>query len=195
MKYFIKSFIIVVIIAICVYFYIIKEHSIVFSGPSVIQAIQLEAKLVTVTMNITQDNTIIRKHGIADICSEQVTYIGYFIVSAGVDIKKLTSENIVTSMIGNEKNLIITLPKPEILNNELDVSKSRIIAQQTSWVPGCTHQIADMTIEAQKNVQAMAINTAMQKGIIKLAQERAAVELYTLLQSVGYTHVAIRYAQ
>ena len=170
--------------------------SVIRSGPTVIQAIQTQSKLATVVMNITQDKTISRSHGIGGVCSEEITYLGYFNVTAGIDLAKITRENILVENDGQPDlaKVTITLPQPEILGNELDTKNSRIVAQQTpKWVPGCSHQIADMTIEAQQKIQSSVADAAREKGILHLAEEKAGFELERMLLNAGYKNVTIRY--
>lgn len=166
-------------------------------GPTVIQAIQREANLETVVMNISGDMTINREHGFLGACSESLTYLGYFNVSAGIDLGEISSANIQATNDGNpdQASVVVTLPAPEILHNELDTTSSRIVAEDTTkWVPGCSHQIADMTVEAQAKLREYAAAAAREQGILRKAETYAGEELQRLLETAGYTNVSIRYA-
>src|SRR5688500_11617079 len=74
--------------------------SVVKSEPTVIQAIQTQSKLATVIMNIAQDKTLTRDHGVGNICKEEITYLGYFNVTAGIDLSKVNRENILVENDG-----------------------------------------------------------------------------------------------
>ena len=166
-------------------------------GPTVIEAIQRKANLETVQMVINKHTTVERSHGLLGVCSEKITYVGYFNVSAGIDLSKISSQNIQVSNDGfpDKANVVITLPEPQILHNELDTAQSEIIAQETpKWVPGCSHQIADMTIEAQNFLRVEVEKDAREKGILSMAQVNAGEELQRLLNESGYANVTIRYA-
>lgn len=166
-------------------------------GPTVIQAIQRKANLETVQMTISGDMTVEREHGLLGVCSESLTYLAYYNVSAGIDLSQIDSQNIQVSNDGfpDRANVVITLPAPQILHNELDTAQSRIVAQETpKWIPGCSHQIADMTVEAQDKLRAYAESAARDKGILEQAQVNAGEELERLLNESGYANVTIRYA-
>lgn len=166
-------------------------------GPTVIEAIQRKAKLETVAMTISNDVTITRKHGLLGACSEELTYLGYFEVSAGIDLSRITEANMQVRNDGypDQASVVVTLPQPEILHNELDTANSRIVAQDTpKWVPGCSRQIADMTVEAQNQLRQYADSAAREKGILRMAETNAGEELRRLLSDAGYTTVTIRYA-
>jgi hypothetical protein len=166
-------------------------------GPTVIQAIQRKANLETVQMAISGDITVEREHGLLGVCSETLTYLAYYNVSAGIDLSKIGSQNIQVSNDGfpDKANVVITLPAPQILHNELDTAQSRIVAQDTpKWVPGCSHEIAEMTVEAQDKLRTYAESAARDKGILHMAETNAGEELQRLLNESGYTNVTIRYA-
>jgi hypothetical protein len=166
-------------------------------GPTVIQAIQRKAKLETVAMTISGDTTVTKEHGILGVCSESLTYLAYYEVSAGIDLSRITESNLQVSDDGypDKASVVVTLPPPEILHNELNTTDSRIVAQDTTkWVPGCSHEIATMTIEAQQQLRQYADSAAREKGILKLAETNAGDELKRLLNEAGYRNVTIRYA-
>lgn len=163
-------------------------------GPTVIEAIRTQAKLETVSMTITKDMTIKRVHGFLGVCQEEITYLGYYTVTAGVDLRQLGPENVTVANDGQPElaDVTITLPPAQVLHSELDMQNSRIVAQSsTNWIPGCSHQVADMTVEAQTKIQEYAMQAALQKGILDLATDRASTEIKRLLDNVGYRHVKI----
>ncbi|MBA3470722.1 MAG: DUF4230 domain-containing protein [Herpetosiphonaceae bacterium] len=166
-------------------------------GPTVIQAIQRKAKLETVAMTISGDTTVTKEHGIFGVCSESLTYLAYYEVSAGIDLSRISESNLQVSDDGYPDNasVVVTLPPPEILHNELDTANSRIVSQDTTkWVPGCSHEIATMTVEAQQQLHQYAASAAREKGILRMAETNAGEELQRLLGDVGYRNVTIRYA-
>ncbi len=170
--------------------------SIVRSGPLVINAIRTHAKLETVIMSIVNDQDIVRVSGIGGLCTERIAYLGYYDVVAGVDLAKITEGDIVVVNDGllDRAAVTVTIPPAEILNVVLDTQHSRIVAQDTpKWIPGCETQVADMTVEAQQIIQQYAERAAIERGILKLAQEKAGFELQRLLLETGYWNVAIRY--
>ena len=170
--------------------------SIIRSGPTVIKAIQTQAKLETIVMNIVQDKTIERKHGAFGACSEDITYLGYFNVTAGIDLTKVSNENIAVTNDGQPElaTVTLTLPHAEIMHRELDTHNSRLVTQNTThWVPGCSHQIADMTVEAQQKMQEEVDKIASEQGILTQAEEKAGFELERILLNAGYSKVTVHF--
>lgn len=166
-------------------------------GPTVIEAIRREATLETVAMTISSDTTVQREHGILGACSEELTYLGYFDVTAGIDLSRISSANIESTNDGfpEQAQVTITLPPAEITHVELDTTNSRIVAQSTpKWLPGCSHEIAEMTTEAQQKLRDYARSAALERGILGLAEQHAAQTLTQLLQASGYRNVTVRYA-
>lgn len=166
-------------------------------GPMVIEAVQQQSRLETISMTIAGDTTIIREHGLLGACSEQIDYLAYYTISAGVDLSQITQNSIqvVNDGLPSTAAVTITLPPAEILHNELDTTNSRILAQDTTkWVPGCSHEIADMTLEAQDTLRKYTYNTALQRGILPQSEEHASEELKRILGTAGYTNVQIVFA-
>ena len=164
-------------------------------GPLVIDAIQRNAKLETINMVITSDTTITREHGFLGACSETITYLAYYDVSAGIDLREISRENITVNNDGmpDLARVVIDLPPAQVLHTELDTEQSRLVQQDTPrWVPGCSREIADMTLEAQQVLREEARAAAKERGILSLAETHAADELKRLLNEAGYTNVEIR---
>ncbi|HEY1016686.1 MAG TPA: DUF4230 domain-containing protein [Herpetosiphonaceae bacterium] len=167
-------------------------------GPTVIEAVQRQAKLESIAMVIQNDTTVVREHGFLGACTEELTYLAYFKVSAGVDLALLTSDRITVTNDGfpEQAEVIVTLPPAQLLHNELDTEQSRIVSQSSPrWVPGCSHEIADMTVEAQSKLRGYAQQAALEKGILIQAEENAGGELKRLLEAAGYRKVTVRYSQ
>ncbi len=167
------------------------------TGPLVINAIRTRAKLETVIMNFVNDQEITRVGGIGGLCTERITYLAYYDVVAGVDLGKITTASITVTNDGfpDLATITITVPPAEILNVVLDTQNSRLVAQDTpTWIPGCETQVAAMTVEAQQLTQQYAREAAIERGILKMAQEKAGQELKRFLLDAGYWNVNLEYA-
>ncbi len=172
-----------------------QPTSTIKAGPLVIEAIQRKAKLETISMEISNDITITREHGFLGACTESITYLGYYSVSAGIDLRNISQEQVQVENDGYPSiaKVVITLPRAEILHNELDTDNSRIVSQDTPrWVPGCSHEIADMTLEAQSKLRASAQAAALERGILYDAEQTAADELTQILHDAGYGNVIVQ---
>lgn len=169
--------------------------SIINPGPIIIEAIRSHAKLETIVMSMVNDMDVTRVSGIAGVCTEKITYLAYYDVTAGVDLAKIAAEDVVVNRNDPQRIAVsITLPKAEIVNVVLNTQQSRLVAQTSpKWVPGCETQVAAMTLEAQQKIGQQVEKTALDKGILKMAQEKAGFELQRLIFSLGYLNVAIQY--
>ncbi len=169
--------------------------SILQAGPIIINAVRTHARLETVVMNIVGDYTVTRVSGIAGLCTERIVYLGYYDVTAGVDLAKIQESDITVASIGDPPQTVVTvtLPPAEILSVTLDTQHSRLLLQETpTWIPGCETQVADMTLEAQQKIQQYAEAAARERGILQLARERAGFELQRLLLNTGFPNVVIK---
>jgi hypothetical protein len=173
-----------------------KVETTEISGATIVQAIQKQAKLETVEMNISNDKTIIKEHGILNRCSEKITYLAYFRVTAGVDLAKITLTDISEDPSSTPKTFYITLPSAEIQHSELDTTQSRVIAESyPRWQPNCTRHTSEMVVEAQQALRHQAEAAARQQNITAIAEEHARVTLQELLSNAGITGVQIRFVK
>jgi hypothetical protein len=168
--------------------------SIIHRGPIIVRAIRSEAKLETYRLTMVNDVEVIRPSGPANICTERIVYIGYYDVTAGVDLAKIGDGDVVVVDTNGQMTVTITLPPAEIVDVTLDTGASHLAVQETpKWIPGCETQVAEMTLEAQQKIKEYALETALKEGILQRAQEHAGFVLQRLLYDLGYPHVVIRY--
>ena len=166
------------------------------TGPTVLNAIQAEAKLQTITMNIATDTDVTRVSGLRGVCTEKLTYLAYYNVKAGIDLAKITPAQVSVTNDGlpDLATVTITLPQAELLGIERDEVNSRIVAEQKppSLLPGCEDHGGVMLSEAQQKTRLSAQTLALDKDILRLAEEKAGLELRRILLTAGYKNVVIR---
>ena len=170
----------------------------IISGPVVLNAIRNQAKLETVAMVFANDMDITKTWGLEGACRETLTYLGYYTVTAGVDLQQLTEQNVKVDSTGGppQTEITITLPPASIMHVELDTQRSRVVHNETSIISQiCGTKLGVMVMEAQANIQNIAETSANQKDILKLAQDRASFELQKMLLTLGYTKVTVLYDQ
>ena len=170
--------------------------TIIRSGPIILEAIHAQAKLETISMVFANDQDVSKVWGVAGACRESITYLGYYTVTAGVDLNEITADDIVVDNDGNPAlaEVTITIPPAAILHVEPDTQRSRVIHQEPSIISQvCGTKLPDMVLEAQANIQEYSVNAALQKGILQTAQERAGFEIQKLLLTVGYPKVTVRF--
>jgi hypothetical protein len=168
----------------------------IISGPVVLNAIRNQANLETVSMVFANDLDITKTWGLEGACRETLTYLGYYTVTAGVDLQQLSEENVQVESSGGppQTEITITLPPASILHVELDTKRSRVVHNETSLISQiCGTKLGEMVMEAQLKIQNIAESSANQKDILKLAQDRASFELQKMLLTLGYTKVNVLY--
>jgi hypothetical protein len=174
---------------------ILTPTTAVITGPMILDSIHNQAKLETVEMSIANDQTLVRTWGFQGACTENVTYLGYFNVTAGIDLQTITPSDITVIQTPGETqpSITIKMPPAELLHAELDTQRSRVIHDDVSLISQlCGSNMAEMVTQAQKNIQNMAVSTALDKGILTQAQDRANLELQRLLLNAGYSKVTFQ---
>jgi hypothetical protein len=169
--------------------------TVAISGPVILDAIHNQAKLETVSMTFALDQDLTKIWGVEGVCQETVTYLGYFNVTAGIDLQKIGEGDV---QVENGPTLAqtaitIKLPPAAITHIELDTQRSRVVHNQVSIISQlCGTHMADMVVEVQANLQKRAEESALDKDIVKMAQERAGFEIQKLLLTMGFTRVTIK---
>ncbi len=166
------------------------------SGPVILEAIQNQAQLETVSMVVANDRDIKRSWGWEGACQESITYLGYFIITAGVDLQNISVSDIAVENGADPKQaaITITLQPASILHVELDTQHSRVVHDELSIISQlCGTQLPEMVMEAQAYTQMMATGTALEEDIINLAQNRAGFELQKMLLNFGFNNTTIQY--
>ena len=165
------------------------------SGPVILEAIRNQARLETTAMTLAEDIDLTRVWGLEGLCRESLTYLGYYNITAGVDLQQITAADIQVEQGATlgETSILIKAPPAGILHSELDTARSRVVHSDVSiFSQICGTQLPDMVTEAQSNIQKTAVQAAIKKGILEQAQERAGFELQRLLLSMGFSKVTIQ---
>ena len=165
------------------------------SGPVILEAIRNQARLETVSMILAEDLTLTRVWGLEGLCRESMTYLGYFNVTAGVDLQQISAADIQVEQGATlaETRILIHAPPASILHNELDTARSRVVHNDVSILSQiCGTQLPDMVTQAQADIQKIVLRAAIKKGILEQAQERAGFELQRLLLNMGFSKVTVQ---
>jgi hypothetical protein len=105
-------------------------------------------------------------------------------VFAGIDFEKVKKEDIVDS--GNE--IIITLPKPEILMSKINHEKSKIY--NVAWGGFSTAHLVD---EAYKNAEISILEEATRTGFEETCRTNAKVLLTPIFRELSGKEVTIQF--
>jgi hypothetical protein len=170
------------------------------SGPIILDAIRTQAKLETVAMVFVNDQDESKGWGLEVVgevvCRENITYLGYYTVTAGVDLQKIAPSDILITNDGilSQTLITITLPAATILHVDPDTQRSRVVHKDVSIISQlCGTKLPEMVLEAQLKIEEYARNAALEKGILRIAQEQAGFALQQLLLNIGYPKVFIQY--
>jgi Protein of unknown function (DUF4230) len=151
-------------------------------GPSVVQSIRslsrIETSQYTVERVLTGEST----GALPPFTSDKILFIARGEVIAGVDLQKLTEDDV--QVVSD--TVTIRLPAPEILSSRLDNEKSRVYDRQTGIFTK-----ADPNLESQvrQRAEEEIKSAALEDGILDKARENAETTLRTLLHSLKYDNV------
>ena len=107
------------------------------------------------------------------------------IVKAGIDLKKITPDDVTVS----GKSLTITLPKPEITDAYLDDAQTKVIERTTGFLRSLDKDLEQTTRQyAVDDIR----RAAQEGGILNDANDRARTELRTFFQQMGFDPVEFR---
>jgi hypothetical protein len=172
------------------------------SGPVILDAIQTHAKVESVSMVFANDQDESKKWGLEVLgtgaCQEGITYLGYYTVTAGLDLRSINQSDILVTNDGNpaQAMITITLPTAAILHVERDSQRSRVVHKDAPVISQlCGTKLSEMVLEAQVKIAEYARNAALEKGILRMAQEQAGFNLQRLLFSIGFPKVFIQYRE
>jgi hypothetical protein len=168
------------------------------SGPVILSAIHSQATLETTSMILANDQDITKTWGLQGACQESLTYLSYYTVTAGVDLQNIAATDIVLDGNGvpAQTAVTLTLRPAEILHVELDTERSRVVHSADSIISQlCGTQLPEMVLEAQTNLRTIAEQSALQQGIIKMAEDQASFEMRKIMLLLGYTNVTVQFKE
>lgn len=154
-----------------------------YNTATILQQVQTLSELVTVKyvmekVVIEEDppqNTIRRL--LPD--DTRVILIAHGIVKAGVDLGKMKPEDLRLS----GKQVILTLPKPQITDAYLDEKQTKVVEHNTSFLRDFNK---DLEQTARLNAIEDIRRAARSSGILKDADDRARAQLKYFFQQLGF---------
>ncbi len=132
-----------------------------------------------------------RKLGDLSIATTKLLYIAHGEVKAGVDLSKLTAANITT----DNNRLIVQLPAPEILDRQIDVTRSRVYDYDRGFLGLGPDVGTDLQTLAQRQTLEQIVTAACSRGILDDANSRAKLAITELLTATGYREVTVTTTQ
>jgi hypothetical protein len=156
----------------------------------VVQQIRTVSELTTTifAMETVVPTSQERQWGNVTLGRTDLLYIGYGEVRAGIDLEQLSEQNIEQK---GEK-LIVTLPAPEILDQKIDVERSRIYRYDRGFLNLGPDTAPELQSLAQRQTLAKITAAACDQGILDQANQRAETAVGGLLRGTGYKEVEIK---
>jgi hypothetical protein len=109
-------------------------------------------------------------------------FVGHGYVTAGVDLAKLTSEDLVFK----DGQMKVHLPEAEIFVATLDNAKSYVYDRDTGLL---RHGDINLETAARQEAESQIRQAALEDGILKQAQANAESFIQSLLNKLGFTQV------
>jgi len=160
---------------------------------SVVMQIQSLSELVTVKyviekvvpLEAPKPGTLDNLPGIAGLRDDKIILLAHGIVKAGVDLGKLTNNDVT---ISGEK-ITLALPSARITDAYLDERNTQVLDRQTGLL-----RAFDKNLEKTARQYALAEiqRAARQSGIEREANVRANEQLTAFLRALGYKEVEVR---
>jgi hypothetical protein len=107
-------------------------------------------------------------------------------VSAGVDLQKLTTDDIVVD--AEKKSAKLMLPAPEVFHAELDNSKTYVHTRHTGALAS---RQENLETRARQEAERTLIDAALQGGLLNRASDNAKHAVEGLLRGLGYEQVLV----
>lgn len=129
-----------------------------------------------------------RQWGNVVVGRTQLLYIGYGEVRAGIDLSQITPANV--QQKGD--HLVVTLPAPQILDQKIDVNRSRIYDYDRGFLNLGPDTAPELQTLAQRETLSKIVNAACEQGILNEANQKAALVVQELLTHTGLKGVDVQ---
>ena len=107
-------------------------------------------------------------------------------VTAGVDLQKLSSTDVIVDAEKNSATL--TLPAPEVFHAELDNSKTYVHTRHTGALAS---RQENLETRARQEAERSLVDAALQAGLLNRASDNAKHAVEGLVRGLGYEHVEV----
>jgi hypothetical protein len=149
---------------------------------TVIQQVQTLSDLVTVKYVLEK---VVILEDVKWYGENRVLLLAHGIVKAGIDLKRLTSDDVTIS----GKTIRLRLPPPQITDAYLDDPRSQVIDHTTGLLRAFDK---DLEQTARQNAVDDIRRAARTNGILDEADKRARLELELFLRQAGFERIEFR---
>ncbi len=181
---------ILIVIAVSIIWWRVRgnaEITVNISRPAIIKQIRSLARLETASFTIeqiidakTSETGAIKKF----LFGDKILLVAHGQVVAGFDLSQISEADIKMK----EKTIELNLPKPQILSNTLDNSKTKVYDRQQGIF---RRNDTDLESKARSEAEKSILKSACTGGILEVATENAKRQIHTLLSSLGFETITI----
>ena len=156
----------------------------------VVQQIRGVSELTTTifAMETVVPTSQARQWGNVVLGRTKLLYIGYGEVRAGIDLSQITPDNVQQ----NGDRLVVTLPPPQILDQKIDVERSRIYDYDRGFLNLGPDTVPQLQTFAQQETLSKIVTAACDQGILSQANDRAEAVVQGLLSNTGFQQIEVK---
>ncbi len=150
---------------------------------TIVHEIRSLARLETIKFSLEKIITAETRQGVFEwLVGDRLIFVAHGEVIAGIDLKKLDPGDLVVK----DAVLYVTLPEAEIFITALDNEQSYVYDRDTGLF---THGEVHLETEARQAAEREIEKSALEDGILELAQQNAISFLDRLFRELGYPEV------
>jgi hypothetical protein len=151
---------------------------------TIINQIRPLARLETIQYTVEKVITAeVGQNALAPLFGDRLLFVGHGYVTAGIDLEKLGSQD----MVLEDGIIKVQLPEAEIFNATLDNDKSYVYDRETGLL---THGDVNLETAARQAAEDQIRQAALDDGILAQAQTNAESFIESLLNKLGYSQVS-----
>jgi len=150
---------------------------------TIVHEIRSLARLETIKFSLEKIITAETRQGVFEwLVGDRLIFVAHGEVIAGIDLNKLEPDDLVVK----DAVLYVTLPEAEIFITALDNEQSYVYDRDTGLF---THGEVNLETEARQAAEREIEKSALEDGILELAQQNAISFLDRLFRDLGYPEV------
>lgn len=161
-------------------------------SPNVVVAIQDLARLETTSFHVERVIDLVARQrqlfGLVE-AEDAILLVAAGDVVAGVDLTRMSDGDVVIEP--ERKAATVTLPEPEIFSARLDNERTYVHTRETDLT---ARRDPNLETRARREAERTLREAALEAGILDRARANAETAVTTLVRSLGYDEVTIRWA-
>ena len=150
---------------------------------TIVHEVRSLARLETIKFSLEKIITAETRQGVFEwLVGDRLIFVAHGEVIAGIDLKKLDPEDLEVKA----GVLYVTLPEAEIFVTAIDNEQSYVYDRDTGLL---THGEVNLETEARRAAEREIEKSALEDGILELAEQNAISFLDRLFRDLGYPEV------